>query len=161
VKATDIDGKNATTYVSVFVQDLNDNPPKFSQNEYRHMVYAGFPEGTTIATPFAYDDVDDERSEYIYSLSGGYPGYFDINGRTGEIKTTRKLNRVIKETVLDYTIAAFDSSDRRLGSRAKFVAKVIPWLPPPSQTPPVGPGVGPGLENVTIPEGCPCCRVFC
>ncbi|CAB4037415.1 protocadherin Fat 1 isoform X1, partial [Paramuricea clavata] len=78
----------------VEVLDINDNEPKFGQPEYSFTVSENRPSETRIVDLRA-DDRDSEENRLItYSFSRGNLGSaFSINNETGEITTTRPLDR--------------------------------------------------------------------
>ena len=62
--------KTTTAYVGVIVDDINDNPPQFTQDVYEHSVSDVFPPHTIVATPFAFDDIDSSQTIYHYEMKG-------------------------------------------------------------------------------------------
>ncbi|KAK2159160.1 hypothetical protein LSH36_157g04090 [Paralvinella palmiformis] len=126
ISATDINNpqhKGKTT-IGIILQDVNDNPPRFTRYEYRHRVADTFPPDTIVATPFAYDDLDTEQSTYNYSLQGHGAGkYFVIDPKSGVVKTTEALNEVEQDT-MEFGLMAQDLHQRSLVALARLVIDV-------------------------------------
>ena len=112
--------KTGQTSVGVILEDINDNPPRFTQEKYHHMVSNMFPAGTEVATPFAYDDVDSANSVYLYSLEGVDAGlYFYIDERSGIVRTTEEFAQISAKRV-NFTIHAQDMYNSRLAAKSKL-----------------------------------------
>ncbi|GAB1604982.1 protocadherin Fat 4-like, partial [Argonauta hians] len=110
--------------VGIIVNDVNDNPPRFTMDTYQHMVSTNFPASTIVATPFAFDDVDKTDSVYQYKLLGQNPGYFYINDQTGVIRTTDQA-KSLKAGQMEYTIFAQDMYNKSLTAEAKLIVEVM------------------------------------
>lgn len=119
---------NTSQEVGIIVNDINDNPPRFTMDTYQHMVSAHFPGSTIVATPFAFDDVDKTDSIYQYKLHGKNPGYFYINDQTGVIRTTN-LARNLKAGLMEFTIIAQDMYNKSLTAEAKLIVRVMEKAP--------------------------------
>jgi hypothetical protein len=120
LKATDNGSPSrvSTTNVGVILVDVNDSPPVFGQSVYHHRVYDGFPVGTTVATPLAYDKMDTINSKYRYRLEGPAAGmYFNIDPNTGVVRTSEMMSTISDKTV-EYTVIAEDVFDKRLNATA-------------------------------------------
>lgn len=126
VRATDTGSPpfNTSQEIGVIMEDINDNPPEFTLRKYRHMVYDLFPPHTVVATPFAHDSRDTTTSIYHYEMTGGKPGYFFIDRETGEVKTTRNVERLGKETIT-YTVKATDLYNRALTATATLEIQIL------------------------------------
>ncbi|XP_041350814.1 protocadherin Fat 4-like [Gigantopelta aegis] len=115
---------NVTRDISVIIEDVNDNPPTFTMRKYEHMISDSFPTRTVIATPFAFDSVDETDSVYEYSIAGGKAGVIHIDKSTGVVITTDKA-KTLKPDTLTYTVKAVDKENNQLSAEAKLIIKVI------------------------------------
>ncbi|KAK4292814.1 hypothetical protein Pmani_034453 [Petrolisthes manimaculis] len=112
-RATDDGGEGHTTVVPVRVtlKDSNDNPPKFSRQQYRAVIDEGAPDFDPPLYVMAEDP--DTTSRVVYSLVGGDPtGLFTIDPNTGRItvaNTTTGLDMSHLKT--DYIILTVEASD--------------------------------------------------
>lgn len=88
--------------VTIVIQDGND-PPEFLQDMYDATVSEGAFIGTKIATVKAIDkDVELQNNQFSYSIIGGNSDQaFKIDPQTGQIETSRKLDR---ETIAAYNL---------------------------------------------------------
>ena len=146
--------KNTTATVAVYVRNINDTPPKFSQSIYIHTAYAGFPIGTVVAAPFAYDDVDPVHSEYTYSMYGWRSGLWYMDPNDGTIRTSERLSYIRDRLMLEYTITAVDTNDATLRAEAVLVMDVIPMAGRRSNVTRIE-------EKTPKPEPTCCCKVPC
>jgi len=131
VTATDAGSppRESSTDVAVVVQDINDNPPVFTQELYH--VYAAdyFPTGTVVATPFAHDSLDghseEVRSACSYSMEGPGAGvYLTMNSVNGQIQTTERFAE-INATQVRYELTARDSYNFRLTARSQLIVDIL------------------------------------
>ena len=89
------------TIVTIHVQDVNDNSPKFTKISYYAKVAENVIKGTKIAQVKALDEDEGRNGEVIYFLStGNLQGdveMFQINETTGYIYIVASLDREIKD----------------------------------------------------------------
>lgn len=94
--------------VIISIQDGND-PPEFTLDLYESQALENVPIGTNIITVKAVDkDIRPQNNQFSYSIIGGNTDQsFKIDPQSGQIETTRKLDR---ETIDEYllTIGAID-----------------------------------------------------
>lgn len=95
--------------VIISIQDGND-PPEFLQSIYKASVSEGAGYGTKILTVKAIDkDVRPQNNQFSYSIIGGNIGKaFKIDPQTGEIETSRELDREMIP-MYNLTVGAIDS----------------------------------------------------
>ena len=111
----------AEAYIGVILEDINDNPPVFTQKVYHHSVSDLFPPWTTVATPFAFDDVDSSNSIYHYDMQGPDAGmYLFMDPDTGVVRTTDKLKQT-NATQVEYNLVATDVFNPSLVAKSKLV----------------------------------------
>ncbi|KAK9398884.1 protocadherin Fat 4 [Crotalus adamanteus] len=89
-----------TGTISVKVDDVNDNVPKFAFNMYSKTIPEDAPTGTDVLLVNASDSDGSVNAAISYSLSGGN-SQFTINPSTGQIITSALLDREDKE---NYTL---------------------------------------------------------
>ncbi|XP_071526000.1 cadherin-87A [Panulirus ornatus] len=111
-QATDAGGSGHTTVVPVRVTlaDSNDNPPKFSRQQYRAVIDEGAPDFDPPLIITAEDP--DATSRVVYSLVGGDPtGLFIINPDTGRIRVANESGLDMSKLKTDYIILTVEASD--------------------------------------------------
>jgi hypothetical protein len=113
-----------TRDVNILIKDINDNGPRFTLDTYSHTVATNFPSHTAVATPFAYDDIDQSNSLYHYSMSGEKMGYFHIDARRGVVMTTNAA-RSLPPQILTYTLHAVDQQNTALKATATLNIQVM------------------------------------
>lgn len=94
------DGSDSPTNTSIFLQvaDINDNIPEFINLPYNFMVSEGNPEGTRVGVIRATDLDTSSNGVIRYNITGVTPdtvaeGWFHLDEQSGEITTTRILDR--------------------------------------------------------------------
>ncbi|XP_058253540.1 protocadherin Fat 2 [Hemibagrus wyckioides] len=91
VKATDGGGRSCQADIILKVQDVNDNPPRFSSDHYEIMVF----DNTTVRTPitviYAKDPDTGINSEVRYSLQGADSGFFSLDEISGILRLEHSL----------------------------------------------------------------------
>ncbi|XP_055954782.1 protocadherin Fat 4-like [Patella vulgata] len=117
---------NTTRDVTAIVDDVNDNPPSFPLDEYTHTVSREFPKDSVVATPVAFDELDEKPSAYSYSLSGPTMECFAINKTSGVVTTTDQIQNLTAPQILSYTVTARDIHNPVLFARTRLRIHVIP-----------------------------------
>ena len=88
---------SATAWVTVMVIDQNDETPKFKKNSYSFGIFENQPVGTEVGTILAEDKDSGNFGKVSYSFdkqkSTNGLDSFEINSETGQITTTRILDR--------------------------------------------------------------------
>ncbi|XP_024054011.2 protocadherin-23 [Terrapene carolina triunguis] len=99
---------NSSATVLVTVLDVNDNPPVFSNLEYRIHVRENIPIGSHITMVSANDCDAGANAEVTYTIiSGNDKGHFRLDGKTGSVDLIRTLD--YEETIkFTLTIQASD-----------------------------------------------------
>lgn len=97
--------RSAAQVIEVFIEDVNDNPPKFSQPVYRANVSEGAPPGTPVIRVTASDRDYGSNSNLTYIIPAGIgDNKFRINPATGDIHTVATLDREEKD---QYTLTVY------------------------------------------------------
>ncbi|KAM9850314.1 protocadherin Fat 2 [Aulostomus maculatus] len=90
-RATDGGGRSCQADILLMIQDMNDNPPRFSSSHYEVTVF----DNTTVRTPitvvYAKDPDTGINSEVKYSLLAGDGGYFSLDEFSGILRLERPL----------------------------------------------------------------------
>ncbi|XP_058142014.1 protocadherin gamma-B2 isoform X25 [Dasypus novemcinctus] len=104
---TAVDGGNpmrtGTAQIRVEVTDANDNPPVFSQDEYRVSLCENVPSGTPVLKVIAIDLDEGTNAEITYSfkmLPEDLGNMFMIDHRSGEIKTRGPIDFEISSSYI-------------------------------------------------------------
>ncbi|XP_075318484.1 protocadherin-23 [Odontesthes bonariensis] len=93
---------NATTTVHVLIADINDNAPQFTHlpasRELSVQIWAGVPTGSLVTNMFAKDLDAGENGTVTHSLvtvglEDDGLGYFEIDSKTGEIRTKQLFTK--------------------------------------------------------------------
>ncbi|XP_014167089.1 protocadherin beta-15-like, partial [Geospiza fortis] len=87
--------RSGTTEINVVILDVNDNAPKFTQEEYIGKILENMPEGSVVLTVLANDPDAGVNGDITYQLSqavGQSVSAFVIDHVTGEIKLTKPLD---------------------------------------------------------------------
>lgn len=83
---------NTTAYVTVFVGDINDNSPKFTEESYEVDIRELTKIDSVILTVTATDDDWGTNGDVVYSLSNNTFGVFRIDSKTGAIFTLQEFD---------------------------------------------------------------------
>ncbi|XP_078371306.1 protein dachsous-like [Oculina patagonica] len=94
IEASDVTSPFYTTtaYVTVFVGDVNDNSPKFTEDRYEVDIRELTKIDSVILTVTATDDDSGTNGDVVYSLSNDTFGVFRIDSKTGAIYTLQGFN---------------------------------------------------------------------
>ncbi|XP_070692797.1 protocadherin Fat 2 [Pempheris klunzingeri] len=90
-KATDGGGRSCQADIQLMIQDMNDNPPRFSSSHYEVTVFDNTTVRTPIAVIYAKDPDTGINSEVKYSLLAGDGGYFSLDEFSGILRLERPL----------------------------------------------------------------------
>ncbi|XP_027213278.2 cadherin-87A [Penaeus vannamei] len=111
-QATDAGGSGHTTVVPVRVTlaDSNDNPPKFTRQQYRAVIDEGAPDFDPPL--FVQAEDPDATSRVVYSLVGGDPGgLFTIDQTSGRVRVANESGLDISNLQSDYIILTVEAND--------------------------------------------------
>ncbi|XP_053163649.1 protocadherin-16 [Hemicordylus capensis] len=103
---------SSTAVVHVTLQDVNDNEPVFDSNFYNVSLKENVPPGTCFLQITATDADSSALGSVSYSLGTGIsssvPSAFSLGEETGQLCTTRDLDRDEGPATYDYTVTAID-----------------------------------------------------
>ncbi|XP_058048914.1 protocadherin Fat 4 isoform X2 [Ahaetulla prasina] len=112
-----------TGTISVKVDDVNDNVPKFAFNMYSKTIPEDAPTGTDVLLVNASDSDGSVNAVISYSLSGGN-SQFTINPSTGQIITSALLDREAKENYTLIVVAKDGGIPTPLSSSASVLVTI-------------------------------------
>ncbi|XP_058596968.1 cadherin EGF LAG seven-pass G-type receptor 1 isoform X1 [Neofelis nebulosa] len=85
--------RSAATYLTVTVSDTNDHSPVFEQSEYRERVRENLEVGYEVLTIRATDGDAPSNANMRYRLLEGAGGVFEIDSRSGVVRTRAAVDR--------------------------------------------------------------------
>ncbi|XP_071106394.1 cadherin-87A-like [Haliotis cracherodii] len=91
-RESNINPRTSTATVSIFLQDLNDNSPQFTEQQYEFTLPENAPVETSIATIEAVDIDEGKNGGVLYSLRGTGNDQFTINATSGYLKLSKPLD---------------------------------------------------------------------
>uniref|UniRef100_A0A3B5A2G2 Protocadherin-16 n=1 Tax=Stegastes partitus TaxID=144197 RepID=A0A3B5A2G2_9TELE len=95
---------SSSTQLQLVLLDQNDNVPAFSRKSYHASISEGLPAGTEVLRVTAFDPDEGSNGDVTYSLTDdSSQGAFSMDAFTGQISTTRSLDR---ESRAQYTLRA-------------------------------------------------------
>ncbi|ELU08938.1 hypothetical protein CAPTEDRAFT_225723 [Capitella teleta] len=107
--------RSSSAVVDIIVVDLNDEPPRFTQDHYTFGVQEHEAAGSSVGFPAAVDDDSAPFDIIKYSLRSNGPGVFTpfkIDPVTNGIVTTQELDRERQDTYLMQLVASNPGFDR-------------------------------------------------
>ena len=118
--------QTGTTVVKVILQDVNDNGPQFSDPNIVGYVPENEPAMTSVMTLSASDpDLPPNTEPFTYQVIGGeHREFFSVNSKTGEVKTTRSIDRETTP-ILNFRIEVEDSGKPRMKSEHDVIINVL------------------------------------
>ncbi|XP_069510101.1 protocadherin Fat 2 [Ambystoma mexicanum] len=128
VRATDTAvGSSSEAVVEVQVEDINDNPPVFSQRVYMAVVSEGLPSNTPVLCVSALDADSGKNNVLSYQIiANGLDSsikFFHIDSDTGEIATTQELDYETQKQFL-LRVQARDHGMRGLSGETLVIVNV-------------------------------------
>eukprot|EP00058_Branchiostoma_floridae_P001616 XP_002587104.1 hypothetical protein BRAFLDRAFT_130106 [Branchiostoma floridae] len=111
--------QTATATLTIILQDVNDNAPKFSSDEIEQNIQEQLPIGQLLATITANDPDKGPNGEVMFSLTG--TNLLAIDSSTGQIKVNSTIDREYGQW-LNFTVTAKDG-----GNPPKSTDKSYNW----------------------------------
>ncbi|CAG9865047.1 unnamed protein product [Phyllotreta striolata] len=132
IRATDGGGKGADNpplhseaLVRISIDDINDNPPRFSLPNYAVKIREDVPKGTVVASVTASDPDLGAEGDVVYSLEDSdSDGAFKIDSASGTIRTTKFLDFEERQ-VHGLVVRANDKGNPSLSSEASVTISVV------------------------------------
>ncbi|XP_028271337.1 protocadherin Fat 1a isoform X3 [Parambassis ranga] len=124
VRAVDGGGRYCEADIHITVEDVNDNSPQFSVDQYSITVFENTETGTYVAKLLANDIDTGLNSDILYSLVNSAEGFFSIDEHTGVISLERPLDREV-QSVYELKARASDQGSPRLLSLCQVVVSVL------------------------------------
>ncbi|XP_025148164.2 protocadherin Fat 2 [Bubalus bubalis] len=106
-KATDGGGQSCQADVTLHVEDVNDNAPRFFPSHSAVAVFDNTTVKTPVAVVLARDPDQGTNAQVVYSLTDSAEGHFSIEATTGVIRLEKPL-RVRPQAALELTVRASD-----------------------------------------------------
>ncbi|XP_029458167.1 protocadherin Fat 3 isoform X3 [Rhinatrema bivittatum] len=108
-KATDGGGRFCQSEIHLYLEDVNDNPPKFSSDHYSACVYENTATKALLTRVQATDPDVGMNRKVVYSLANSADGHFTVDRTSGIIFLERMLDRELQSTY-NITVKASDLS---------------------------------------------------
>ncbi|KAJ8342522.1 hypothetical protein SKAU_G00324500 [Synaphobranchus kaupii] len=125
VTAVDGGGLSSVAYVTVQLQDINDNRPTFYPLHYAVSLSTQSAPGTSVARVTAYDPDAGENGRVTYrTVQGGSSSYFTLNKDTGVISLSRSLHGKAN-SVIPMVISAQDGGGLTAPVNARVNISVV------------------------------------
>ena len=113
--------------VIISIQDVNDNPPEFTKQEYALILDEDQATMTTLVTVHATDPDLDENGELVYSFDEAtpviYTSLFSIDGETGDLVLINKLDYE-ETTQIVLTVLATEKNPSNMPAKAKITITI-------------------------------------
>ena len=113
---------SSTESVTIFVIDVNDNPPIFSKSSYTAQVPEHSSINTSIVTVSATDADSGAFKKVNYTLEGDN-GVFRIDSTTGEVVINQDIDREIV-TQFSFTVVASDGENPAMSATSSVVVTI-------------------------------------
>ncbi|XP_022252382.1 fat-like cadherin-related tumor suppressor homolog [Limulus polyphemus] len=118
VRATDsTTGAYFQVLVNIIVEDVNDNPPSFTQDVYNVTISEATPFGTTILRVEARDRDKNASQALRYSVLGTASAYFHVDSIEGNIIIKHSLDHEV-QSVHHFVVMATDNGSPSLSTTA-------------------------------------------
>lgn len=130
IRATDNGGSHeqsalfSDAIVRINVDDINDNSPTFSLNDYTVRIREDIPKGSVVAVITASDLDSGPGGEVFYSLSDDSDQSFKIDKYSGTIKTTKMLDFEERQ-IHSLIVQASDRGTPSISSETSVIVEVI------------------------------------
>ncbi|XP_006891262.1 PREDICTED: uncharacterized protein LOC102854709 [Elephantulus edwardii] len=114
-----------TTQIRIQVTDANDNPPVFSQDEYRVTLVENVPLGTSVLTVRATDQDEGVNAEITYSfrtLRDDTGNTFMLDHKSGEIKSRDLIDF---EVCSSYTMSIEAKDGGGMAAECKIIVDIL------------------------------------
>ncbi|PIO68023.1 cadherin domain protein [Teladorsagia circumcincta] len=120
----DADGNQDSATLHVVLLDVNDNAPRFLQDQYAMQVVDNWPSGIVVDRLKATDIDAGKNARVIYSLASGSSKYFSIDASTGELTVSGELAGAAREQPYELVVLAEDTGSPSLSTSVRIKVKV-------------------------------------
>ncbi|KFO19364.1 Protocadherin gamma-A10 [Fukomys damarensis] len=117
--------QSATAQIEIAVKDTNDNPPKFTKDEYRISLSENLPPGSSVLQVTATDadeGINAEISYYFRSALQSTKDMFTLDEKTGMIRNNQSLDF---EDVERYTMEVEAKDGGGLSTQCKVLIEIL------------------------------------
>lgn len=137
------------TKVNVYVNDVNDNRPRFFRQPYRVQVSEGSPIGTHVLRVYTTDEDEGQNGVVHYTMEDGDDEKFRIDNVTGMITINTLLDREVRALYVLRVVAHDNGTPVQLNASTSVTVEVLDDNdnPPKFENPPSGVSI---FENATI-----------
>ena len=112
--------------VRVRILDINDNDPTLEQDLYEASLLEEQPGGTPLSVQISASDPDlGLNGEIVFSISSSTAVPFTIDSNTGEIYSTRRLDRDTENSMYEFNVTASDRGTPNRTSESIVVVTVM------------------------------------
>ncbi|EYC09200.1 hypothetical protein Y032_0061g3205 [Ancylostoma ceylanicum] len=124
LRVKDAAGNQDSATLSIHLLDVNDNAPRFSQDQYAMQVVENWPAGIVVDRMRATDGDTGKNSRVIYSLATDSARHFAVDATTGELSVAQELAGAAREQPYELVVVAEDAGDPSLSSSVRIKLKV-------------------------------------
>ena len=122
-------GRTRTSYIEVYVEDIDDTPPEFPVNEYKFFIFEDAPKGQVVGVAQAVDpDPSTRPDDVAYSIKTATPRegkeYFAV-GNQGVITVNRNTDQFKVSDKYELVIKAIDSLGKTSDPTATVIIRVL------------------------------------
>ena len=104
---------NDTATLIILIEDVNDNPPIFSEANYFANITEDVPVGTFVVMVFASDNDTEDNAQITYEFAGGSGGPFVMNKANGSVTIGSLLDRENKSS---YNLVVLANDTKHIGN---------------------------------------------
>ncbi|UYV72310.1 hypothetical protein LAZ67_9002573 [Cordylochernes scorpioides] len=115
---------NSTVNITVELEDVNDERPRFFTDPYLAQVQENLDPGQKVTQIAAYDGDSGINGQVYYKLAEGHDNRFYIDSKDGTVWTLSTLDYE-KTPFFNITVVAYDGGTPRLSSAAKLWVTVV------------------------------------
>ncbi|XP_051560919.1 protocadherin-23 [Myxocyprinus asiaticus] len=132
IKAEDQDGLSSQTFVHIDVEDVNDNAPVFSPENYITSVSSHAPPGTELLSVFASDRDSGNNGQITYKLlPGDSASLFTVDQSTGAVYLSSSLSQLHSSSV-KLSVSAWDRGGMSAVLPANITVNILHSDQPPA-----------------------------
>ncbi|XP_076447116.1 protocadherin-11 X-linked-like [Babylonia areolata] len=117
---------SSTAVVHVEIDDVNDSPTRFAQSHFEFYIEEEQPKGAVVDSLHVVDldNVPSQQLQFSFFQEYSSPAEFHIDVKTGQITTTRPLDREAGHSVFDFKVFVVDAENVMFNDTASVTVKV-------------------------------------